>query len=191
MFDSKEISRKAQLRAEEIKSQKRITPQQLKFAATMIGACAVASAVIVTNITTISNIAPRINGFMQEEYIIMEDNQIPLAGFQFQDDEETGGFTIPEYSSVAFSSDTDRVNLLLFNSAENNCYFTFEIALTDTGESLYMSDMVAPSMRIEEITLARPLAKGCYKAELFIRAYDCDNLDEMQCTVTEFDLIAE
>ena len=194
MFDSREISAKAQLRAEEIKAQKKIRQQQLKFAAAMIGVGAVASAVIVTNTSVISKLAPLIDYSASEQYIIaMDDNQIPLAGFQFHDDQYEPGsdFTMPEYDSVTFSADTDRVSLLLFNSEENTCYLTFEIALTDTGESLYMSDMAAPSTCIEEITLARPLAKGNYKAELIIRAYDCENLAETQCTVTELHLIAE
>jgi hypothetical protein len=194
MFDSREISAKAQLRAEEIKAQKKIRQQQLKFAAAMIGVGAVASAVIVTNTSVISKLAPLIDYSASEQYIItMDDNQIPLAGFQFHDDQYKPGsdFTMPEYDSVTFSADTDRVSLLLFNSEENTCYLTFEIALTDTGESLYMSDMAAPSTCIEEITLARPLAKGNYKAELIIRAYDCENLAETQCTVTELHLIAE
>jgi len=58
--------------------------------------------------------------------------------------------------------------MALLNPEGNPCYFTFELVLKDSGESLYQSKMVPPGQAITEITLARALPAGEYNATIKI-----------------------
>jgi hypothetical protein len=74
------------------------------------------------------------------------------------------GIKIPGYPSIALPKDKETVNVALVNPEGNPCYFTFEIVLKDTGESLYKSKLVPPGKAITEITMARALEAGEYNA---------------------------
>ena len=56
----------------------------------------------------------------------------------------------------------------LFNTEGNPCYFTFEIVLSDTGETIYKSDMVEPGKAITNVKLQHPLAAGEHNAVIKI-----------------------
>lgn len=81
---------------------------------------------------------------------------------------ESVGIQIPGYPSITLPADTEDVTVALLNPEGNPCYFTFELALTDTGEVLYTSGMVAPGKVLTNITLSRPLAAGEYNATIRI-----------------------
>ena len=74
------------------------------------------------------------------------------------------GIKIPGYPSIALPKDKETVNVALVNPEGNPCYFTFELVLKDTGESLYKSKLVPPGKAITEITMARALEAGEYNA---------------------------
>lgn len=76
------------------------------------------------------------------------------------------GIRIPGYSSIPLPADTETVNLVLVNPEGNPCYFTFELVLNDTGESLYQSGLVPPGQAVSEITLSRALTAGEYEATI-------------------------
>lgn len=81
---------------------------------------------------------------------------------------ESTGIKIPGYPSITLPADTETVSVALLNPEGNPCYFTFEIALNDTGEVLYTSKLVPPGQAIYEITLSRPLTAGEYNAVIRI-----------------------
>ena len=81
---------------------------------------------------------------------------------------ESSGIKIPGYPSITLPADTETVSVALLNPEGNPCYFTFEIALNDTGEVLYTSKLVPPGQAIYEITLSRPLTAGEYNAVIRI-----------------------
>ena len=56
----------------------------------------------------------------------------------------------------------------LMNPEGNPCYFTFEIVLSDTGESIYKSAMVEPGKTISNVKLNHSLSAGEYKAVIKI-----------------------
>ncbi len=56
----------------------------------------------------------------------------------------------------------------LMNPEGNPCYFTFEIVLSDTGESIYKSAMVEPGKAISNVKLNHSLSAGEYKATIKI-----------------------
>ena len=78
------------------------------------------------------------------------------------------GIKIPGYPSITLPKDQKTVNVALLNPEGNPCYFTFELVLKDTGESLYKSKLVPPGKAITEITMARALLAGQYDATIKI-----------------------
>ena len=78
------------------------------------------------------------------------------------------GIKIPGYPSITLPANQQTVNMALLNPEGNPCYFTFEIVLRESGESLYKSKLVPPGQAITEVTLARALAAGTYEATIQI-----------------------
>ena len=84
------------------------------------------------------------------------------------DDAPAAGIKIPGYPSITLPKDQKTVNVALLNPEGNPCYFTFEIVLKDTGESIYKSKLVPPGKAINEITMSRALSAGEYDATIKI-----------------------
>ena len=78
------------------------------------------------------------------------------------------GIKIPGYPSITLPKNQQTVSVALLNPEGNPCYFTFELVLKDTGESLYKSKLVPPGQAITEITMARALEAGEYNATIKI-----------------------
>ena len=78
------------------------------------------------------------------------------------------GIKIPGYPSITLPKNQKTVNVALLNPEGNPCYFTFEIVLKDTGESLYKSKLVPPGKAITEITMSKALSVGQYEATIKI-----------------------
>lgn len=117
---------------------------------------------------------------------VISDEQVPLAGGLFQMDKSAKPYigadqfnSFPSVENTEIRANATDVKILLLNPESNACYFTFEIVLADTGESLYLSDLVGPGMRIEEITLSRGLAKSKYAAIIKICAYALEDFMPM------------
>ena len=101
-------------------------------------------------------------------------SSLPEAG-----DSSEAGIAIPGYPSITIPADTTDVNIVLTNPEGNPCYFTFNIVLDDTGESLYQSGMVEPGKAITNITLSRPLPAGTYDATIQISTNSLEDLSAM------------
>ncbi|MCL1829158.1 MAG: hypothetical protein FWG32_06650 [Oscillospiraceae bacterium] len=133
--------------------------------------------------------------FGDQSVMRFDDSPMPLSGgvildldsnakpFEREEPENRSGsapgIKIPGYQSITIPASTDNVNITLLNPEGNPCYFTFELILEDTGESLYKSKMVEPSQYIGQVTLERPLAKGEYSLTIKIRTYALESLVEM------------
>jgi hypothetical protein len=81
---------------------------------------------------------------------------------------EAVGIKIPGYPSITIPANTENVTVSLLNPEGNPCYLTFELVLSDTGETLYTSKMVAPGQVVSDITLSRSLDAGEYNATIKI-----------------------
>lgn len=81
---------------------------------------------------------------------------------------ESVGIKIPGYPSITLPKNTKDVTVALLNPEGNPCYFTFELVLKETGETLYKSKLVPPGQAITNITLAKPLSSGEYDATIKI-----------------------
>ena len=84
------------------------------------------------------------------------------------DNAPADGIKIPGYPSITLPKDQKTVIVALLNPEGNPCYFTFEIVLKGTGESLYKSKLVPPGKAITQITMARALPAGEYDATIKI-----------------------
>ena len=74
------------------------------------------------------------------------------------------GIKIPGYPSISLPKGQETVSVALVNPEGNPCYFTFELILKDTGESLYESKLVPPGKAVTQITMSRALEAGEYNA---------------------------
>ena len=84
------------------------------------------------------------------------------------DNAPAAGIKIPGYPSITLPKDQETVHVALLNPEGNPCYFTFELVLKDTGESLYKSKLVPPGKAINEITMSRALSASEYDATIKI-----------------------
>ena len=93
------------------------------------------------------------------------------AGDSNSDKATTGSqqsIRIPGYPSITIAAGKEDVTMNLMNPEGNPCYFTFEIVLSDTGESIYKSAMVEPGKTISNGNLKHRLSSGEYKAVIKI-----------------------
>lgn len=74
---------------------------------------------------------------------------------------------------------TEDIPITLKNPEGNPCYFSFEISLSDSGEVIYRSKMVAPGDTIKSIDINKPLDKGIYTALIHIYTNELDTGNEM------------
>ena len=79
----------------------------------------------------------------------------------------------------------------LENPAGNPCYFTFELVLKDTNETLYTSKMVEPGKAITNVTLSHGLEKGEYPAVIKISTVSLEDGSAMNGANVETTLIVQ
>ena len=107
------------------------------------------------------------------------------------DDAPAVGIKIPGYPSITLPKDKKTVNVALLNPVGNPCYFTFEIVLKDTGESLYKSKLVPPGKAITEITMSKALPAGEYDATIKITTTSLEDGSAMNGANVETVLIVK
>ena len=101
----------------------------------------------------------------------IDENAGDWNGQQLPDkteDAPSAGIKIPGYPSITLPKDQNTVGVALVNPEGNPCYFTFELVLKDTGETLYKSKLVPPGQAITKITMSKPLSAGEYNATIRI-----------------------
>lgn len=86
--------------------------------------------------------------------------QIQIAGFSF--------WHVP-------AGQAEDLPIRLHNPDSNPCYFSFRIALEDTDETLYQSDMVPPGETIRQVDLTHSLDAGTYDAVVYITTNALDD----------------
>ena len=101
------------------------------------------------------------------------------------------GIKIPGYPSITLPKDQKTVNVAFLNPEGNPCYFTFELVLKDTGETLYTSKLVPPGKAITEITMSRALSAGEYDATIKITTTSLEDGSAMNGANVETVLIVK
>lgn len=104
---------------------------------------------------------------------------------------EADSIKVPGYPSITIPANTENVSVALLNPKGNPCYFTFEIVLKDTGESLYKSKLVPPGKAITNIDLAHPLSEGEYEAVIKVSTTSLKDQTPMNGANIETVLIAK
>lgn len=105
--------------------------------------------------------------------------------------EKPEGIRIPGYPKITVPAGETKVKMNLKNPEGNPCYFTFEIVLTETAETIYTSKMVEPGKAITEVELTRALEPGEYPAVLKITTASLEDGSEMNGADVETVLVAE
>lgn len=105
--------------------------------------------------------------------------------------EKPEGIRIPGYPKIMVPAGETKVKMNLKNPEGNPCYFTFEIVLTETAETIYTSKMVEPGKAITEVELTRALEPGEYPAVLKITTASLEDGSEMNGADVETVLVAE
>lgn len=115
------------------------------------------------------------------------DGKLPDDGQSGKSD----GIKIPGYPTIKVAADTTDIQMFLLNPEGNPCYFTFEIVLKDTGETIYKSKLVPPGQAITNIKISKPLKKGTYKATIKISTASLADQAPMNGANMETEIIAE
>jgi hypothetical protein len=118
-----------------------------------------------------------------DEYTIF-DEQVPLAAADFLISIE-----FPDINKVEVCADTGSIAPTLYNPEDNSGWFIFEIALADTSEVIFVSELTAPGAFIENIALTMPLPEGEYEAVLLIRAYESGSPLETGFSLMEISIV--
>ena len=101
-----------------------------------------------------------------------DPNAKPYGDVQaFPENPTPGNIIMPGYSELRMHADTNVLKAIWINSEGNECYLRFTLKLSDTGETLYQSGLIAPGMAVEESLLSRSLSRGEYRVEILIEAF--------------------
>lgn len=106
-------------------------------------------------------------------------------------EDEPDGIRIPGYPSITIDADTTDVKMNLMNPEGNPCYFTFEIILSDTNETIYTSKMVEPGKAITNVTLKHGLEAGEYPAVIRITTASLEDGSAMNGANVETTLVVQ
>lgn len=82
---------------------------------------------------------------------------------------------IPAFGDWKMIAGTDKVYMALSNPENNPCYFSFDIVLDATGETLFKTKLIPPGKAITTVQLPQKLDVGVYPITVKINSYSLDN----------------
>lgn len=103
----------------------------------------------------------------------------------------SSGIKIQGYPFITIAANTKDVTMALMNPEGNPCYFTFEIVLKDSGETIYTSKQVPPGKVISNVTLNRALSPGEYDAIIKITTNSTEDMHAMNGANVETVLVVK
>lgn len=119
----------------------------------------------------------------RDENLQISDFETPLADYPVETQQD---IVFPDVGSVTIPADAQDVKIFLYNPEVNSCYLSFEIILKDYGESIYLSGLIKPGVRIEDVALLKGIEEGEYSAILRIRAYTLKGFSDLGSMDMEF-----
>jgi len=141
-----------------------------------VAVACLALAIVIVGIVTLDGFF--ISSDEQGSQSVFTEGTPPLAEFPFITDSRTlpyteaeHGITIPGINDIVIAAGSTLAPLPLYNSADNQYYFVFELILPNTMETLFKSGKVAPGMGIESITISRGMETGEHEAIIKIHTY--------------------
>jgi hypothetical protein len=101
--------------------------------------------------------------------------EIDPGAQEYQASAGVGGFgesiAIPGFDQIPMQAGSTTSRLNLYNPGDNPCYFSFQIILDSTGETLYRSGLVAPGSAVTTQEFSHALAAGNYDAHIAVSTY--------------------
>ena len=85
--------------------------------------------------------------------------------------------SIPGFESIIMKAGALQQNVMLYNPAENQCYFQIKLLLPD-GKEFYSSDLIAPGEIVNDIVIDAELVSGRYSNAIMI--YSCFDLESLK-----------
>lgn len=105
---------------------------------------------------------------------------------------DPSGITLPGYSALTFAANSKKVALELPNPTGNPCYFRYTLTIVETGEEIYVSELIEPAKALQTITLNQPLTAGTYTLRIEIDTFSLtDGTTPMNGGVQEVKLIVK
>lgn len=100
---------------------------------------------------------------------------------------------IPGWLNLTLPKDTLDAPAAFYNPSENSglYYLTFELMLTETGETVFVTGLIPPGEYCNRIKLNRPLDAGSFPAILHVQPYYMDSLEETNSANMEILLTVE
>jgi len=178
MFESKEIAKKALLRAAEIRAMRKRRKKRLGIVVVIV--CVCVAGTVVTLLTAYHGAADR-------AVVTIGETGVPLAYTYAQTDTEP---IFPIIVSITIPADETSIEPYLINPEQNECLLSFEIILSATGETLCRTGFVEPSMYAGIQSFSRGIPKGEHAATIIMRAYSHDTYSEIGTKQGEFVIIA-
>jgi len=195
MFNSEEITKRALLRAEEIKTVKKKKRNFIQAAAITLSLCAALVVISLLVFPLQGDLLEIIGPFTipLSAPLIPDENAKPYMGreIDYPDTFAENKFIIQSYDKIIIPANALDVQVFLVNPDSNRCFFVFKIILEETEEIIYVSGLVKPGMYLENITLLKALEKGEYNAVLEIHTYDLERYDFTQKSEITFNLIVK
>lgn len=121
----------------------------------------------------------------------IDPNASAWNGSSLPNQGESSGIAVPGYPSISIEANTRQVQMTLLNPEGNPCYFTFELVLKETGESLYTSKAVPPGQAVHEVELNRGLPPGEYPAVLRVTTNSLADQSRMNGANVETKLVVQ
>ena len=100
---------------------------------------------------------------------------------------------IPGWLNLSIPKNAAEAPAAFYNPTENDglYYLTFELTLTETGETIFVTGLIPPGQYCNLVKLNRPLEEGSYPAVLHVQPYYMDSLGETNAANMEITLTVE
>lgn len=103
--------------------------------------------------------------------------QYSIEGTQNREIGKTGvvlGIQLPGYEKINLQSGTLTQNVNFPNAQGNSVYFRLTLALNDTNEVIYQSNLVEPGNTLYQIELEKQLSPGEYPCSIHYETFTMD-----------------
>ncbi|WP_394924322.1 hypothetical protein [uncultured Robinsoniella sp.] len=131
-------------------------------------------------VTVILVIAAALGGFlfaMRNRGVKLDETAIAYqmpGGIKNTDPES---IMLPGYDVLEMNSETQMVDIALFNPEGNDCYFRFHIVLKKDNKELYQTGLIKPGTAVTQFKIEEKLRKGEYPIIIKVDTVDLNDPD--------------
>lgn len=107
--------------------------------------------------------------------MILDYNAEPYVPSDSLVSDSAKGIDIPGYGDVYFEAEETTVQLTLYNPAQNNCLFRFELYIDDNTEPIASTNLIESGKAVHTVTLSKPLQEGEYTLNIKVMTYTVED----------------